>query len=117
VKKILIGILISAVIIIIADIILVVNDIPTISKTILYYTFKKNWQVFPYFIGILTGHFFIPHKRFIFKNKSWIGILIVIGLFLPLQLISSLVIFIYPMITVGIGVLCGTIFWCQEKIK
>jgi hypothetical protein len=112
-KKILAFILSVALFVIVIDIILLINKIPTISKTILYFTFEKNWQIFPYFMGVLIGHFFLPHKQLIKKLLLSIGLLLAV--YIVLQLISSLIIFIHPIITVIIGTGAGTVFWAQDR--
>jgi hypothetical protein len=114
-KKVLIGIGIFTALIIIIDVGLLVAGWPTISKTILTYTFDKNWQIFPFFIGVLVGHFFLPIKKSVFK--MWFGIICLVVCYVILQLISSCVIFILPIITVIIGTGLSVLFWAQVKKK
>lgn len=113
--KVLIGIIITTIIIIIVDIILLVKDMPTISKTILYYTFNKKIVIAPMLIGVLCGHFFIPHSIKLIK-KDYLIPVILISLILVLQLLN-LIITIHPIIYVLIGTICGTLFWNQKRIK
>lgn len=113
-KQILIGILITASIIGIIDVLLVIKNMPTISETILYYTFNKRLIVAPYFMGILIGHFFIPSNLKIIKKWYFIIILLVILGFI-LQ-VTNYIISVHPMIHVLIGVICGCLFWNQNKI-
>ena len=114
-KKVLIGIGIFTLLVIIIDIVLLITGTPTISKTILTYTFKYNWQIFPFFIGVLVGHFFLPLPKSIFK--MWFGIICLIVCYVIIQLISSFLIFITPIITVIIGVCFGCLFWAQSLKK
>jgi hypothetical protein len=111
-KNVLIGILATAIIIGIADVIMLLKGIPTISATITYYTFDKKIVLAPMFMGILIGHFFWLSNR---KLKKWYFIpIILIGSIVVLQAVN-LIFFIHPMAHVAIGILLGHFVWPQAK--
>jgi len=111
-KEVLIGLLVTAVIVGIIDVILILKNIPTISETITYYTFDKKIVFAPMFLGILSGHFFWLNNR---KLKKWYYIPIILIVSICFFQIINFIYFIHPLIHVIIGVLLGHFIWPQGE--
>ena len=114
-KQVLVGTLIAFVAILIVDIWLLVTKSPTISSTILYYTFDKRIVFAPLLMGVLTGHFFLPNNLNIIK-KWWV--LVIIGIILiALTQVLALITDVHMLIFFMTGFFSGAILWNQKPIK
>jgi hypothetical protein len=111
-KKTIIGMAIVLGIILIVDILLLITDMPTISGTVLYYTFVHEWLIIPFFIGTLVTHFFLPNRLNVVGTRWWLIPIIGFSAAAILQLLNMFFP-IHPLIVVGLGLVFGATIWNQ----